>query len=85
MSFWVQAFPSLHGMPLAGSHVPLTLAQAVQPVQVVVSFCQYPSLSHVCGCAAPLHCFDPGVQTPVQAPLGELQTKTQGGPLFCHW
>ena len=82
---WVQALPSLHGVPDVGMHAPVAAEQAEQPVQVVVSFCHAPEALHVSGCATPLHCFDPGVQIPVQAPLVESQTYVHAFPLACHW
>jgi hypothetical protein len=84
VSFCVHALPSSHAAPLVGAHVPVLLAHAEQPLHVVVSFCHCPLASHVCGCAAPLHCFEPGVHTPEQAPLAESQTKLHAFPLSCH-
>jgi hypothetical protein len=84
VSFCVQALPSSHGVPVVGAHVPVLLAHAEQPLHVVVSFCHCPLASHVCGCAAPLHCFEPGVHTPVQAPLVTSHTKLHAFPLSCH-
>ena len=48
----------MHAEQLPALH---TVAQAV-PV-----FCQVPVVSHVCGCS-PLHCIEPGEQTPAQLP-----------------
>jgi hypothetical protein len=84
VSCWVQAFPSLQGVPLVGAQVPVLAEQAEQPVHVAGSFCHFPVASHVCGWAVPLHCLDPGLQTPVHAPLVASQRKLHAFPLFCH-
>jgi len=80
----VHALPSLHDVPVVGEQVPVDSEQAEQPVHVAGSFCQRPFASHVCGCAVPLHCLEPGVQTPVHAPLVGSQMKVHAFPLFCH-
>ena len=85
VSPWVHALPSLQAPPVVGAQVPVAAEQAVQPVQVVASFCHSPLAPHVCGCTTPLHCLDPGVQIPVHAPLAGSHRNVHAFPVLCHW
>jgi hypothetical protein len=78
----VQGLLSVQLVPLvAAAHAPVAVEQTVQPPHAAPLFCQVPVASQVCGCM-PLHCFAPGVQTPVQAP--PAQTYWQAAPVFCQ-
>jgi hypothetical protein len=74
-------------IPLVPPHFKAPGLQSVQfpfrhaAVQAVLSF-QAPVASQVWG-IFPLHCSDPGLQTPVQFPAE--QTKGQTAPLLAQW
>jgi hypothetical protein len=67
---WVD--PVVHALQLPAVHV----LEHTAPL-----FCHVPLLLQVCGCK-PLHCIDPGVQTPVQMP--PAQTYVHRLALLCQ-